>query len=46
MNSSTLPVHRTVFDISEEEGGRGAEGVDAVEREARGGTQRWVGGAR
>jgi hypothetical protein len=30
----------TVFDISEEQGGREAEGVDAVEGEASRGTQR------
>jgi hypothetical protein len=48
-NSSSSPVYMTVYmtvDISEEQGGRGAEGVDAVEREASRGTQRWVGGAR
>jgi hypothetical protein len=39
-------MYTTAFDISEEEGGRGAEGVDAVEEEASRGTQRWVGGAR
>jgi hypothetical protein len=46
LNSSALPVHTTAFDISEEEGGRVAEGVDAVEGEASRGTQRWIGSAR
>jgi hypothetical protein len=46
MNSSSLPVHTTAFDMSEEQGGQGAEGVDAVEGEASRGTQRWIGGAR
>ena len=45
-NSPSLPSYTTAFDISEELGGREAEGVDAVEGEASRGTQRWVGGAR
>jgi hypothetical protein len=36
----------TAFDISEELGERGAEGVDALEGEASRGTQRWIAGAR
>jgi hypothetical protein len=40
------PVYTTAFDISEVQGGRGAEGVDAVEGEASRGTQRWVALAR
>ena len=42
----SAPVYTTAFDISEEQGGRGAEGVDAVEGEASRGTQRWVARAR
>jgi hypothetical protein len=46
LNSSSLPVHTTAFDISEEQGGRVAEGVDALEGEASRGNQRWVARAR
>jgi hypothetical protein len=40
--NSIPPLYTTAFDISEEEGGRVAEGVDAVEGEASRGTQRWI----
>jgi hypothetical protein len=39
-------MYTTAFDISEAQGGRGAEGVDAVEGEARRWPMRWVGGAK
>jgi hypothetical protein len=39
-------MYTTVLDISEVQGGREAEEVDAVEGEASRGTQRWIGGAR